>query len=158
MLCFFVHGSNSAQTKIQSYIKQYQELSIALMQETGIPASIILSVAITESAAGTSRNARVLKNHFGMKSKKRYQIPGTTSITAYKTYAADSLSYRDFCDWVVKKSFYNDLKRHKDYYLWIKTLGKSGYARAQTSWKKKLILTIEKYCLADFDCVGNNPD
>jgi flagellum-specific peptidoglycan hydrolase FlgJ len=158
MVCFFNFGNNSAQTKVHSYIRQYQDLSIALMHETGIPASIILSIAITESAAGTSRNARVLRNHFGIKNKVRYRIPGTKSITAYKTYQSDSLSYQDFCDWVAKKSFYTELKNHKDYYLWIKTLGKSGYARAHSTWKKKLIVIIEKYCLADFDCVGINTD
>ncbi len=141
------------QSIAHSYVIKYQSLAISMMRESGIPASIILSIAITESAAGTSRNARLLNNHFGIKSQKKNRIPGTKHITAYRTYISDTLSYKGFCEWISKRSFYQALCENKDYRLWIKTLGVSGYARSHSAWRKKILTIIDYYCLSDLDCL-----
>ena len=50
-----------------SYIEQFKDNAIAIMHETGIPASIILGIAMHESGNGNSKIAQNLNNQFGMK-------------------------------------------------------------------------------------------
>lgn len=49
------------------YIAEHVEYAQDLMRDHKIPASIILAVAIHESAAGNSKIAQHLNNHFGVK-------------------------------------------------------------------------------------------
>src|ERR1700750_2810096 len=58
-----------AQTKntSQSYIEKFKENAVALMHETGVPAIIILGVAMHESGNGNSTIAQNLNNQFGVK-------------------------------------------------------------------------------------------
>ena len=51
----------------EAYIEQYKDAAIQYMEEYGCPASIILAVAMHESAHGNSKIARYLNNHFGIK-------------------------------------------------------------------------------------------
>ncbi|HMR19663.1 MAG TPA: glucosaminidase domain-containing protein, partial [Sphingobacterium sp.] len=62
-----------------NYIDRYKSIAQQLMQESGVPASVILAVAIHESAYGNSRIARHLNNHFGIKGKNQ----STTIRSAY---------------------------------------------------------------------------
>ena len=48
------------------YIKQFKPLADSLSEEYKIPTAVILGVAIIESGAGTSRNSKLLHNHFGI--------------------------------------------------------------------------------------------
>jgi flagellum-specific peptidoglycan hydrolase FlgJ len=142
-----------SQDTLQAYFKEYAGLSSHLMEEYGIPASIILGVAYVESGGGNSRNCKLLNNHFGMKAGKRYYIPGTKHLTSYKMYESDSLSFRDFCDYLSRRKYYPLLKGNMDYREWVKHIGNSGYATAHTTWKKKMNQTIQKYKLTQFDKV-----
>src|SRR5882757_1210355 len=69
-----------------SYIKEYSPLAMQLMQETGIPASIILGISMIESAMGTSKNCRLLKNYFGVKGKNRLSEKDKKQHSQYKEY------------------------------------------------------------------------
>src|ERR1700753_120380 len=51
----------------QSYIEQFKEDAIRIMHETGVPASIVLGVAMHESGCGNSKLAKNLNNQFGVK-------------------------------------------------------------------------------------------
>ena len=51
----------------QSYIDKFKADAIRIMQETGVPASIVLGVAMHESACGNSAIAQNLNNQFGVK-------------------------------------------------------------------------------------------
>ena len=140
-----------SQDTTQQYIRKYCGLATMMMDEYGIPASVILSIAYIESGGGNSRNCKLLHNHFGIKAVKRYKIPGTKHLTAYKTYNSDSLSYKGFCEYISKKSYYPILQCNADYALWIKQSGNSGYARANKSWKHNVLGTIKKFNLSGFD-------
>src|SRR5688572_4035402 len=48
------------------YIKKFKPLADSLSEEYKIPTAVILGVAIIESGAGTSRNSKLLHNHFGI--------------------------------------------------------------------------------------------
>ena len=71
VLCFVCITATWGQQKFSpsSYIKEHKEVAQRLMRETGVPASVILAVAIHESAYGNSRIAKHLNNHFGIKGK-----------------------------------------------------------------------------------------
>ncbi|MGZ3822620.1 MAG: glucosaminidase domain-containing protein, partial [Mucilaginibacter sp.] len=78
----------SAQNTSQSYIEKFKDNAVRIMHETGVPASIILAVAMHESANGNSNIAQKLNNQFGVKG-------GGTSVyykhnkkvkTSYKKY------------------------------------------------------------------------
>lgn len=147
IVSFPAHSQNA----VVNYIDKYGGLACELSFEFGIPASVILGVAIVESQAGTSRNCRLLNNHFGIKSGKKMKIPGTKHITAYKRYENDLQSYREFALYISRKSFYPDLVCNPDYKHWIFQISKAGYARAAREWRSKILKVINDYKLFELD-------
>lgn len=57
----------SAQNTSQSYIEKFKDNAVRIMHESGVPASIILAVAMHESANGNSNIAKTLNNQFGVR-------------------------------------------------------------------------------------------
>jgi len=57
----------SAQNSSKSYIEKFKESAISIMHQSGIPASIVLAVAMHESANGNSLLAQKFNNQFGIK-------------------------------------------------------------------------------------------
>src|SRR5215510_7628906 len=103
----------SAQSK---YIKRYRPMADSLSTIYGVPTSIILGVALLESASGTSRNCKLLNNHFGIVG--RNNLLKTKGIkTRYKQYPNAHASYVHFCRLMTKKRFYPTLKDNSDYTL-----------------------------------------
>ncbi len=151
MMATMVPDRAPAQDKIEKYIDRYRGLAVQLMHEYCIPASLILGVAIQESGACSSRNCRLLNNHFGIKAGKKYRIPGTEHVTAYRTYENDTASFVHFCQWVSKRKFYPSLWDQTDYTVWVRKMSESGYAMAKESWQKKVLFFIRKYGLAELD-------
>ena len=66
VLLLFSVLTASAQSR---YIKRYQPIADSLSEVYGIPTSVMLGIAIIESGAGSSRNCKLLNNHFGIKGK-----------------------------------------------------------------------------------------
>ena len=96
------------------------------MEETGVPASVILAVAIHESAYGNSRIARHLNNHFGIKGKNQSK----TIRSAYKGYDTPLDSYRDFVGLLKRRKATQPLfEQHSstDYQAWLLGIARSGY-------------------------------
>ena len=129
------------------YVKKYRPLADSLSSIYGVPASIILGVAILESGAGTSRNCKLLHNHFGIVGKN--DLMKTKHIKSrYKQYVDSRASYVDFCRLMTKKKFYKKLKDNDDYTLWVEAMGASGYSEIPEYWKQKVLETIRKNKLA----------
>jgi len=82
---FFAVSAQDKNTS-QSYIEKFKDNAVAIMHESGIPASIILAIAMHESANGNSAIAKNLNNQFGMKG-------GTTSVY-YKNKKKVRSSYK----------------------------------------------------------------
>ena len=138
LMVFF--QSLSAQSK---YVRKYSELADSLSEVYGIPTAVILGVAIIESSSGTSRNCRLLKNHFGIVG--RNNLLKTRGIkTRYKQYDSDTSSYVDFCRLMTTKKFYSRLKGNMDYKLWINAIGKSKYSEVPDVWKQRILSAIRK--------------
>ncbi|RPE12987.1 muramidase [Chitinophaga lutea] len=141
----------SAQKTPKKYLQQYEPIAVNLMKETGVPASVILGVAMLESGMGTSRNARLLKNHFGIVGKNSLAKKGGTYRSVYREFASDSASYRQFVKLIMKRRWYADLKGNEDYKAWLGKLIHSGYSSAGQVWVNRVSGMIRRYKLYELD-------
>ena len=125
------------------YIKKFRPLADSLSAVYGIPASVILGVAIIESGSGTSRNCKLLNNHFGIIGKN--DLMKTKGIKSrYKQYPDSRTCYIAFCHLVAKRKYYKKLKGEKDYALWLEAMSKSGYSEIPIQWKERIMAAIKK--------------
>ncbi|MXV14776.1 glucosaminidase domain and LysM peptidoglycan-binding domain-containing protein [Hufsiella ginkgonis] len=141
-------GTAFGQSAASKYIELYKEEAIRKMNEYGIPASIILGVAMHESGSGTSRISKYLNNHFGVKGQNDKRIR-----SSYKGYDSVSQSYDDFIS-ILKKhvQFRNlfEIYGPADYQAWAKGIQKGGYAHSR-SWSAQVLAIINKYELYRYD-------
>lgn len=144
----FTAATSKAQTTLD-YIDANVEHAQELMRAYHIPASVILAVAIHESAAGTSKIARYLNNHFGVKG----QNSSTQIHSAYKDYPTVQDSYDHFIEFLQSRTSFNKLFDKFDqcnYIGWAKGIQHGGYARSR-SWSYQVIGLIKKYELFKYD-------
>jgi flagellum-specific peptidoglycan hydrolase FlgJ len=147
-----LHFASFAQTT-RNYIEENVPLAQRLMKENNIPASIILGIAIHESAAGTSKIARYLNNHFGVKG----QNDSKQIKSSYKGYSSVEDSYHHFIDFLQSRTAFSKLfikYGDNNYAGWAKGIQRGGYAHSRT-WSAQVIALIKKYELFKYD---NDPD
>lgn len=133
----------------KTYVERYKDAAIKAMQVHGVPASIILGIAMHESGNGTSKIARYLNNHFGIKGRNNSKV----IKSAYKGYSSVEESYADFIRILEKRSRFDFLFEHStpyDYRTWILAIEKGGYAESPT-WARRVLATIQKFKLYEFD-------
>ena len=129
------------------YIKKYGSLADSLAKEYKIPVAVILGVAIIESGSGTSRNSKLLNNHFGIVGKN--DLMKTKGVKSrYKQFKSVTDSYVAFCKLVKKRKYYEKLKGNNDYNLWLDAMSKAGYSEVPEEWKKKIASCIRKHKLS----------
>ncbi len=153
ILIFCLSSFCYAQSVTQNYIDENKDFSIQLMNKYHVPASIILAVAIHESASGTSKIARYLNNHFGIKGSNN----STQINSAYKGFEVVEDSYINFIDMLQSRSKFKtlfDKYSDYDYRSWAYGIQRGGYAASRT-WASQVIGLIKKYKLYEFD---NRPD
>ena len=149
LFVFTVQTTRAQKFSPSSYIAEYKEVAQQLMEETGVPASVILAIAIHESAYGNSRIAKHLNNHFGIKGSNRSK----EIRSAYKGYGSVKESYLDFIDLLQRRKSTSTLfeeNREKDYKKWVRGIARSGYSRT-SDWSSKVLSTIDRYNLDDYD-------
>lgn len=140
----------------ESYIQQFKDAAIRIMHQTGVPASIVLGVAMHESACGNSHIARVLNNQFGMRgnSVNTYTDSHNKTVrTTYKQYDSVLESFEDFARIMTEKKQFSrlgDKYSHYDYKDWAHGIQKSGYCSSHT-WAAQVLGIINKYQLYLFD-------
>ncbi len=143
----FAFYAAPAQSK---YIKQYKPIADSLSEIYGIPISVMLGIAIIESGAGSSRNCKLLNNHFGIKGKN--DLLKTKGIrTAYKQYPDGRSSYVAFSKLMTRKKFYPKLKGKMDHLLWLDAISKAGYSTVPDEWKRNITAAIRKHKLTEYD-------
>jgi flagellum-specific peptidoglycan hydrolase FlgJ len=139
-LTLLINVAASAQYK---YISQHRDLTDSLSQTYGIPASVILGIAVVESGGGKDRNPTMLNNHFGVVGKNN--LLETKGIkTMYKGYTTAKASFIDFCKIISRKSFYTKLKGNMDYRAWLNAISNAGYSTEPEVWRKAITEAIEK--------------
>lgn len=147
----------------QSYIDQFKEDAIRIMHETGVPASIVLGVAMHESGCGNSALAKNLNNQFGVKGGGHivyYNKHNKKVNTAYKKYESVYDSFEDFARIMTERQEFSGLAdkfTHFDYLDWAHGIQKHGYAHDR-HWSKYVLDIINKYHLYLFDEKPANPD
>ena len=151
VLCFACIASTFGQQKFspKSYIEEHKQVAQQLMRETGVPASVILAVAIHESAYGNSRIAKHLNNHFGIKGKNSSK----KIKSAYKGYPTVMESYKDFVALLKRRNSTETLFEkysNKNFQAWVNGIARSGYSQTK-SWKTHVLGTINRYNLDQYD-------
>lgn len=152
-------GASAQKNTAQSYIEQFKEDAIRIMHETGVPASIVLGVAMHESGCGNSKLAQNLNNQFGVKGGGGavYYSHNKKVNTAYKRYESVYDSFQDFARLMTEKDKFSGLSEsltHCDYQGWAHGIQKHGYANDR-HWSQYVLDIINKYQLYLFD---ENPD
>ncbi|MCJ8210623.1 glucosaminidase domain-containing protein [Mucilaginibacter sp. RS28] len=144
----------SAQNASQSYIQRFKDNAIRIMHESGVPASIVLAIAMHESGSGTSKLARTQNNHFGMKGKSAVSYTGRKAThSSYKQYDSAQDSFQDFARVMTERKKFTKLAEtlsHYDYLGWVKGIQHSGYASSR-KWGAQVLGLIRKYNLSAFD-------
>jgi flagellum-specific peptidoglycan hydrolase FlgJ len=138
-----------------SYIEKFKGDAIRIMHETGVPASIVLGVAMHESACGNSILAKNLNNQFGVKGNSRitYYRNNKKVRTLYKRYESVYDSYQDFARIMTERNEFSSLIEkltHFDYDNWAHGIQNHGYA-SDPKWAKGVLGIIKKYQLYNFD-------
>lgn len=151
LLLLMLSNVGFAQQSTNNYLKKFKPVSVELMQETGIPASVILGIAMLESGTGTSRNAKLLHNHFGIVGKNNIsQIkPGHRSV--YKQYVTDMASYEHFVEMLARKRWFGEMKGNPEFSVWLKKMNHSGYSSAGHEWIRRVTNIINRYKLYKLD-------
>jgi flagellum-specific peptidoglycan hydrolase FlgJ len=125
------------------YIRKFRPIADSLSAVYGVPTSVMLGIAIMESGSGTSRNCKLLNNHFGIVGKNN--LVKTKGIKSrYKQYPDALASYVGFCKLMTKKKFYKRLKDNMDHKLWADAISKAGYSEIPDIWKQRLLSIIKK--------------
>ncbi len=137
---FFVFSSFSQ----KQYFIDYRALADSLEAKYDIPACVILSVAYIESGGGTSKIANKLNNHFGIKGKNDVSVSGYQS--SYKYYNSIRDSYLGFCNLVMSKKYYENMKESKDCEKWLKAIASCGYAADANKWSASVFSILKKNC------------
>ena len=153
-LCYALVAAAQKNTP-QSYIEQYKADAIRIMHETGVPASIVLGVAMHESGCGNSALAQNLNNQFGVKGGDHnvYYAHKKKVSTAYKKYESIYDSFQDFARIITERKEFSGLTEslsHFDYLGWAHGIQKHGYASSRT-WASQVTGLIKKYQLYSFD-------
>lgn len=151
LLCLVSVNVSLGQKKftISSYIEEHKKVAQQLMRESGVPASVILAVAIHESAYGNSKVAKNLNNHFGIKGKNNSK----TIRSAYKGYNSVLNSYNDFVGLLKRRKATQALFQNTsatDYNTWVMGISRSGYSTSK-EWSSRVLSTISRYNLDDYD-------
>nr|WP_199157379.1 glucosaminidase domain-containing protein [Pedobacter sp. ASV2] len=133
----------------EDYIAEHVDFAQGLMRDHKIPASIILAVAVHESAAGNSRIAQHLNNHFGVKGPNN----NAEIRSSYRDYLNADESYSHFVEIMETRSPFNNLFEKYDQYDykgWARGIQRCGYAHSR-SWSSQVIALIKKYELYQYD-------
>jgi len=151
----FISVGASAQNSSKSYIEKFKDDAVRIMHQTGVPASIILAIAMHESANGNSAIAQNLNNQFGMKGfgTITYKKKNRTVSTSYKKYDSITDSFDDFARIMTEKAKFSGLAdkfTHYDYLGWAHGIQKAGYASSRR-WAADVLILVHKYQLNMFD-------
>ena len=155
VICSFAASAQTQKHTSQSYIEQFKDNAISIMRETGIPASIILGIAMHESGNGNSNIAQKLNNQFGIKgnSGSVYYKNKKKVRSAYKKYDSIMESFADFARIITQRRNRGAISpelTETEYEKWVRGIQRSGYASSK-KWGAQVLAIIRKYDLNQLD-------
>ncbi len=151
--CTWSLDAHAQYPTVQSYIEHYSPLVKKLSAKTGIPASIIMGIAIIESGYGNSKNCILLKNHFGIVGKNNFANKQPSYHSIYKSYRSDEASFNHFCQVIQRKKYYTALKGKTDYKAWLQNINAGNYSCAKMVWVNRITNAIQTHHLHKMDSV-----
>jgi|WetSurMetagenome_2_1015567.scaffolds.fasta_scaffold278066_1 Bax protein len=150
LLFFAAIFSLQAQSAAEMYVNKFKFLAIEIMNTYQIPASLILGIALQESAAGTSKLCRVNHNHFGVKGRVKSSKTKSGYVTSYRKFDSDEAAYMHIGELISSRKYYTVLKGNMDYMKWLKAIHAAKYATSPT-WVSHVDKMIKRYDLTRFD-------
>lgn len=143
----------------KDYIAKFHEPAMQAMQKYGVPASILLSQGLLESAGGTSVLATQANNHFNIKCQdwegetfewKADELVAETDC--YRKYASAAEVFDDQANILKFTPRYKNLSQYAsdDYKSWAMGLQRTGYAMSD-KYAERLIKLIHHYKLYKYD-------
>jgi flagellum-specific peptidoglycan hydrolase FlgJ len=150
LLFFSMLFSLKAQSTAEVYINKFDSLAIEIMKTYQIPASLILGIALQESAAGTSKLCRLNHNHFGVKGRVKSSKTKSGYKTSYRKFDSDEAAYLHIGELISGRKYYTVLKGNMDYMKWLKAIHAAKYATSPT-WVSHVDKMIKRYNLTRFD-------
>lgn len=142
--------SLQAQSAAEVYVNKFNSLAIEIMNTYQIPASLILGIALQESAAGTSKLCRTNHNHFGVKGRVKSSKTKSGYVTTYRKFDSDEAAYMYIGELISSRKYYTGLKGDMDYMKWLKAIHAAKYATSPT-WISHVDKMIKRYKLTRFD-------
>ena len=122
--------------RAMEYIDRFDEVARLEMQRFGIPASILMAQALSESRAGQHEAVRRNNNHFGT------ALSGKRFANAWESWRANSL--------LIAQGHPELLTLGKDPERWARGLRKAGYSR-EWGYSRRLLRIVQKYQLQRLD-------
>jgi len=150
LLFFYAIFSLQAQSAAEVYIDKYDTLALEVLVKFQIPASLVLGIALQESAAGTSKLCKVNKNHFGVKGRVKSSKTKSGYSTSYRKFESDEAAYLHFGEMLARRKYYTVLKGDMDYMKWLKAMKAAKYATSP-HWISHVDKMIKRYNLTRFD-------
>lgn len=145
-----------AQSAAEKYVTKYDSLAVEVLNKYGIPASVVLGIAMQETGAGTSKLCRVNHNHFGVKGRVKSSKTKSGYSSQYRSFDSDEAAYLHFGEMISKKKYYSALKGNMDYLKWLKAMKAANYATSST-WVSAVNSLIKKHNLTRFDLQTSYP-
>ena len=156
LLLFLISVFVRAQSAATNYIEKFDSLAIEVLYKYEIPASLVLGIALQESAAGTSKLCRLNKNHFGVKGRVKSSKTKSGYTTSYRKFDTDEDAYLHFGEMISRKKYYTGLKGDMNYMKWLKAMKAAGYATS-SHWVSHVDSMIKRYGLTRFDTPFPDP-
>jgi len=141
-----------AQSVAEAYITKFDSLAVEVLNVYGIPASLVLGLAMQESAAGTSKLCKSKHNHFGLKSRVKSSKTKSGYTTSFLKFESDEECYLYFGEMISKRKYYITLKGNMNYMKWLKAMKANGYA-SSSHWISHVDKMIKRYNLTRFDAL-----
>lgn len=143
---FYLQAQNAAEV----YINKFDSLALEVLNTYQIPASLVLGIALQESAAGTSKLCRTNHNHFGVKGRVKSSKTKSGHVYVYRKFDSDEAAYLHFGGMISGKKYYSALKGNMDYMKWLKAMKTAKYATS-SNWINHVDKMIKRYELTRFD-------
>ncbi len=139
--------------KVVQFVARFSTVAVGERKKFGIPASVILGIAILNSQAGQGETVTQASNYFALGCAEDWEgssIQITNQCT--RKYATPWESFRDFSIYLSVRDWYGDLKKTagKDTKLWAKGLENKGIVKVSDS-ANRLSALIAQYDLTRFD-------
>ena len=150
LIILFFTITPRAQNPAEAYIDKYDSLAVEVMNAYGIPASLVLGIALQESGGGTSKLCRTKHNHFGVKGRVKSSKTQSGYVTSYRSFESDEAAYLFFGKMISSKKYYADLRCNMNYMKWLKAMKSAKYATS-SSWITHVDNMIKRYNLIQFD-------